>query len=280
MFTLNNQKINVSQFNGGEINVRLPNFHLTLLERHARYTLTAILKSPADQMALPFVVDALRRAYPNMILELLCPYFPYARQDRVCNPGESLAVKVFADLVNRLDFNRVQVWDPHSDVTPALLNRVEVRHQGCFVKPTEHILTPDLVFVAPDAGALKKTAAVADAFNRPMISATKTRSMSDGKILGVDLVNTEINADAYYLIVDDICDGGGTFIALAELLRERGAKRVGLHVTHGIFSRGFSPFKGLIDTITFTNSRGQKPSERPDFLHRVQPDLIELEQLP
>ena len=57
-----------------------------------------------------------------------------------------------------------------------------------------------------------------------------------------------------YVIVDDLCDGGGTFIGIAKDLRERGARRVFLIVTHAIFSKGLEPFRGLLDRVYCTNS--------------------------
>ena len=58
-------------------------------------------------------------------IELVIPYFPYARQDRVCIEGEALGAAVMANFINNLDFAKVTIWDAHSEVSPALLNRVE-----------------------------------------------------------------------------------------------------------------------------------------------------------
>lgn len=71
------------------------------------------------------LTDAVRRLGAKEV-NLFIPYFPGARQDRVCNKGESLSVKVYADLINNQNYDKVVIFDPHSDVTPALLNNVEV----------------------------------------------------------------------------------------------------------------------------------------------------------
>lgn len=256
-------------FSGGERHIKIE--ALSPSERPAVSTFTFSLraKSANDLFDLALAVDAIRGLCMSAAgdkpgkMFLKIGYFPYARQDRACVPGEACSVKVMADFINAMNFDRVTIFDPHSDVTSALINNVYPIKQSRIVKgiflETEtpfDLKLEDVVVVAPDAGALKK------AFEVPAqsyIVLTKNRDVTNGKILGVDLASGDPKGKTC-LIVDDICDGGRTFIEAAKLLRYKGAARVFLYVTHGIFSKGFGAIddgeslKGTLDGIITTDS--------------------------
>jgi len=181
-------------------------------------------------------------------LKLILPYLPYARQDRVMNSGESLSIKVMCDIINSLKFETVEIADVHSDVSLALLNNVINKEQYEFVgKLAKNWLgTPYLV--APDAGAIKKTMKIAQKLNWPMVRADKTRNVTTGEISG-SVVYTEHIGDHDFLMVDDIFDGGRSFLELAKVLRPLTNGRIYLYVTHGIFSKGLDICQGVIDHI-------------------------------
>ena len=202
--------------------------------------ITAKIKNSTDVMALAMLVDACSRLeglHNHAEFTLHLPYIPYARQDRVMNPGEALSIKVFANIVNSLGFDKVIVDDPHSDVSAALLNNVQIRGQEILVAEFhDHLAGKDVTIVAPDAGARKKAQKVADRMRLPLVEAGKVRDLKTNEITGTAIFGDV--KDRECVIVDDICDGGRTFIALAQALKENGAKRVILYVTHGIFSFG------------------------------------------
>ena len=74
--------------------------------------ISAHLTSSDEVMKLLMLTDALKRQYPNAQLELRLGYIPYGRQDRVCSEGESLSIKVFANLINAQEYSRVVIFDP------------------------------------------------------------------------------------------------------------------------------------------------------------------------
>ncbi|RYF50195.1 MAG: ribose-phosphate pyrophosphokinase, partial [Cytophagaceae bacterium] len=118
--------------------------------------ITQRVTNAADFMQVLLATDALRRAGYKQ-LSLMLPYFPAARQDRLMVPGEPLSVRVYADLINAQHYEHVYVYDPHSDVTPALLNNVQVIDNQLFVATVLTHFDPNrLCLVSPDAGALKK----------------------------------------------------------------------------------------------------------------------------
>jgi ribose-phosphate pyrophosphokinase len=239
--------VKVTAFSGGEIQVRLPDEEDVLLAGAAR--ITANINSARMLMAVFLTADALRRRYLGAEIHLVCPYLPYARQDRVCYPGEALSLKVACDLINAQNFASVEVWDVHSDVGLALLDRVSHRPAYCF---TDGLITDNMVVVAPDRGAVKRATACATGAAVALVLADKTRDPKDGSITGT-VVHSEHIGSRDFLMVDDIADGGRTFIELAKVLRPLTDGKVLLYVTHGIFSQDFHIFRGLIDHIYTPN---------------------------
>lgn len=222
-------KVEIFKFSGGESQIKFHNPSTS--DEGNRVNIFALIRD-GDIMELALLVDAIRRSIKNPIINLHMPYLPYARQDRVMNSGESLAVKVFCDFVNSLNLNSVKVDDCHSDVGVALLNNAT--NDQTFI-PEILDLNFD-VLVAPDAGALKKTCKYANILNKPVIRADKERDVKTGNIAGT-VVYGDVEGKRV-LIIDDCADGGRTFIELAKVLYAKGAKEVTLYVTHGLFSYG------------------------------------------
>lgn len=232
-------QVRQSMFSGGECHVCVDGIELS-----SHVEITAYLHHSDAIMQLLLTVDAVRRAADEVTITLTLPYFPYARQDRVCNQGEALSVKVMAQLINGLQCERVRVYDPHSDVVPALLERCSVVSAADIVMGSvlrDMIQTQHLDLVSPDAGAEKKTRILAKKLaahgvHTQVVCCSKVRDTYTG-----DIVATHVHADVQgknLLLVDDICDGGRTFIELAKQLQQQGAYALYLYVTHGIFSQG------------------------------------------
>jgi ribose-phosphate pyrophosphokinase len=256
-------------FGGGEQHVQLNAERLHLAES---VTITLPFMQDSEIIKLALIVDALRRAgCKSMCLKI--PYFPAARQDRVCNEGEPLSVKVYADLINAMKFDRVVVFDPHSDVTPALLNNVEVVDNCEFVAHVFSRLNGEIVngmstdfmkravLVSPDAGSNKKVANVAKHLYKngykdvPVVRADKLRNVATGEIIETTVYADDLT-DKHCIIVDDICSKGGTFCALAKVLKAKGAEKVYLVVSH---YEGTATLRILkesgIDGVFTTNSK-------------------------
>lgn len=220
-----------------------------------------------DVMKLGMAVDICRRANVESIT-LIIPFVPYARQDRIAARGDPFSIRVFANFVNSLNLNRVLMTDPHSEITPALLNnswvmpQYEVARQAVLLLD-EYSVDP-IALVAPDLGAAKKIIALrAHLFERyhttfPIIQCDKTRDVETGKITDFRILDGDPKG-FHCLMIDDICDGGGTFLGLSDVLAAAGAGDQSLYVTHGIFSKGIDILKEKFQTI-FTSTSFPKTS--------------------
>jgi ribose-phosphate pyrophosphokinase len=234
-------------FSGGEAHVRVD--EPAAIGETAR--IHANVRTAEDLFELVLLTDALRRAGARSVY-LCMPYLPYARQDRVCAPGEALSLRVVCDFINAQHYAEVEIWDAHSDVALALIDRVR-NIRAAEILTWFPVGSKKTVLVAPDAGALKKVMEVSKNHSMPFVRADKTRDPATGQISGTVVYSDHIG-DGNFLIVDDICDGGRTFIELAKQLRPLTNGEVHLYVTHGIFSKGPEVFDGLIDRVFVANS--------------------------
>lgn len=236
-----------------KVTSKLPSFARQMRVR------VAAMRDMNDFMLLAQLMDAVRHAADITVSHLELAWLPWARQDRHMVPGDSFALKVFANLLNTLNFNKVFVLDPHSDAAAAAINNcVVIAQESCLMQSEtlrRAIGNRELMLVAPDAGALKKIHNVAKASGAQEYAIlTKERDVATGNLTGFALVAGDV-AGKDLLIVDDLCDAGGTFIGSAQVLRDAGARSVSLYVTHGVFSKGVENLlNNGIDAIYTTTS--------------------------
>lgn len=225
----------------------------------AEFNIEMRFESNSDMFDLALLVDACRRQSEHCSIQLFMDYLPYARQDRVCVEGESLSVKVVADFINSLKFTAVYCKDIHSAVGVALLDNLQHVPQYEACRAIVNYCRPEnTVLISPDAGAEKKTFDFAKNLGyTSIVRASKQRELSTGKITSTTLIDTLYGYTAKeFLIVDDICDGGRTFIELAKAIKADSCykdEKISLLVTHGIFSAGLLPFDGFVDKIYVHN---------------------------
>lgn len=261
-----------SQFPGGEQFIRIDPTSVPEEAHDGPSMIFIRIRNGDDVMKLIMATDAMR----GLGLDpkgVIIPYFPYGRQDRVVNGGESFSAKVFAGLLNSY-FEAVITLDNHSPVTNAVLhNNLELSSSSAIAKWIIQSVTPNtdggkfdylnqkIVILAPDAGAIKRAEAVAKKiqevapeWNIEAKYATKRRNMLSGAVISVDAPNFYPNEHVF--VIDDICDGGRTFIELASEIRAGKHQPISLNlfVTHGIFSKGLNELFGYYDLIATTDS--------------------------
>lgn len=253
-------------FPGGEVHVKLGDS-----ARTGREFLIDLRFEGSDDFLTALVLnDALRRQNQTEKVYLYCPYLPAARQDR----GAPLSAKVYADLINGAGFDKVIGADPHSDVMPALLDRFQtidvLNELGHTVLSQFDQSTTALVI--PDQGASKRVETVAERFGFQTIQGFKHRDFATGQLSGF-LIGPVVGWVQDLVIVDDICDGGGTFIGLADVIDP--SFNLHLVVTHGIFSKGvdelFKRFKSIhtTDSLPSASQPGVQVIPTLHLAHRL-----------
>lgn len=213
-----------------------------------------VYESNDEIFELQLLVDLLRSSGISEIMLEMC-YIPYSRQDRKTDIKESFSLKTFCNVINSMGFSSITVKDPHSDVSLALLDNVIPSYQHeIFSQDIGYMDNP--ILVSPDGGALKKIYDVAKKSGvSQVIECSKKRNTVTGEITETKIYCDEDIEGRTCIIVDDICEGGRTFIEIAKLLKERKVGKIVLMVTHGFFSKGLGVFDELIDEIY--TSKGQ-----------------------
>lgn len=186
---------------------------------------------------------------------LIIPYMPGAREDR----GRVFGLEVYHDILSESYITECKVtFDPHSKVTEKLFNKWGSENDLMILSVAELVNQRRYAFegydyvIAPDEGATERAQSVADVLGVPVVQIKKKRDFGTGKILGFEAPD-DIDLGSKFLVVDDICDGGGTFLGLVEttgLSREH----VDLYVSHGVFSKGTEDLKKKFGRIITTNS--------------------------
>lgn len=195
-------------------------------------------------MVLSQIKNMLDTWFKGIKIDLQFNYLPYARYDRAMKENDSFSLKAFTDIINSMNFNRVLLIDPHSNVGQILLKNSDVIIDQLTAILLSNVITCNNSYdyiVSPDFGAIKKATSISEYYNIPLLIALKKRDVSTGytvfdKLLIDDSVDL---TDKKLLIVDDICDYGNTFINLAKGIKDLyNIKSIDLFVTHGLFSKG------------------------------------------
>lgn len=252
-------------FPGGEVHIKIKYSEQLLDRRDTNVFITHRVKNMNDLMLILLAKDTLNNlGFTN--INLMLPYLPYGRQDRRTSIYEPLSIKVFTNLINSAEFSKVIIIDPHSDVTSALLNNCIILDREIYITRSINRIREIYSFhgsmkpyiISPDAGAAKKLiTTVSNNLRAAEISGfvrcDKVRNLETGQLSGFEVYAKDLEIKPC-IIVDDICDGGGTFLGLATELKKKNAGALYLYVTHGIFSNGFDTLLEYFNRIFTTNS--------------------------
>lgn len=224
-----------------------PHFVLETYELDFRtVTIEAAIRSPQELMEVLLANDVLRQhGYEQVNLDIR--YLLGARMDRAISSMEPFTLQLVARLINGAGFTKVRVLDCHSEVGVRLIRNCTNVLPSKIVRQVLDTLNLPAV-VVPDKGAVSRVESLLPGC--PLYYAEKVRDQATGALSGFKLKSSVVPENV--LIIDDLCDGGGTFVGLAKVLREAGARSVAIFVTHGIFSKGTS-LEG-IDRIFTTDS--------------------------
>ena len=226
MIFLNGTEINQNHFTDGALDIKVD---INLLRSNTINTIEWLFDSNEELVTVYFLTKHLQSKGVDRI-ELKMPYIPNARRDRVRDDNNVFTLKYFADMINSLHFTRVEVLDPHSTVSEALIDRV------CCVGPEANIISvlekvgKRAVLFYPDEGAVKR---YAGEFDRPYVFGMKSRNPETRKVDKLYIEgNINLIRDEDVLMVDDICGSGSTLLRAAKELKKYGADKLYVYVSH------------------------------------------------
>ncbi len=222
----------VTRFSDGEVRVQI-NESI----RGADVYVLQSLSHPANQhiMELLLIIDALKRSSAGRITAVI-PYFAYARQDRQDRPRTPVSARLLADLITVAGADRVVAIDLHSpqiqgffDIPVDHLSALPVLHD--YMK--KNLILENPIVVSPDAGGVERARQLANRLGCGIAIIYKRRP-EPNKAEVLDVVGEIEGKEA--IIIDDLIDTAGTVVAAANMLINRGAKRVIACATHGVLS--------------------------------------------
>ena len=202
-------------------------------------------------------------------------YLLGARSDRRFSSfSEHYLKEVICPIINAQGYGSVQILDPHSDVVEALINNFTKISPSWIVGNAIGLISQsresrDIVLISPDAGASKKIYDSAK-FNKITNIVTASKVRENGYIVKTEIPDLDKYDESYkFVICDDICDGGRTFVELAKAIKKTHPNNeLYLVVTHGIFSSGFEELVKYYTKIFTTNSY-QEFSEATEFHYNL-----------
>ncbi|ULQ53035.1 ribose-phosphate pyrophosphokinase [Flavihumibacter fluvii] len=223
-------RINIQKFSDGEIQ---PVFQESI--RGDVVFLVQSTFSPSDNlMELLLMIDAARRASAYKVIAVI-PYYGYARQDRKDKPRVAIGSKLIANMLTAAGADRVITMDLHAPQIQGYFD-IPVDHLDSsviFIPYIEQLKLENLTFAAPDVGSANRIREIASYFNAEMVICDKHRKRAN-EIASMVVIGDV--TDRNVVLIDDICDTGGTLAKSAGLLVEKGARSVRAMCTHPVLS--------------------------------------------
>ena len=223
-------KVNIQRFSDGEIGVEF--------QESIRGQFVFLVQStfaPTDNlMELLLMIDAAKRASAYKVIAVM-PYYGYARQDRKDRPRVAIGSKLVANMLTAAGADRVVTMDLHAPQIQGYFD-IPVDHldsSAIFIPYIENLNLENLTFAAPDVGSANRIREIATYFECEMVICDKHRKRAN-EIASMVLIGDVTDRDV--ILIDDICDTGGTLAKSAGLMKEKGARSVRAFCTHPVLS--------------------------------------------
>jgi ribose-phosphate pyrophosphokinase len=262
------KKFEIFRYPGGEAQVRIKPEEIQAITRADEVHVWARIKD-GEVMPLALLTEALHALVPP-VTRLFLPYLPYGRADRRFVPGDCFGLKVFADAVNRMEYDQVVTLDAHSEQAEIEINNLLNVSPKVLISLVQTELeaaeTKRVGILLPDSGASRYGI-------QTNLHAEKIRDAKTGVLSGFSVPPREAfqGLDSV-LIVDDVCDGGGTFLGIADAMKDYGLE-LNLFVSHGIFSKRltdlFKRFSKIYTTDSFRDQYFSRILAAPEERSRL-----------
>lgn len=223
-------KVNIQRFSDGEIGVE---FQESIRGKYVFLVQSTF--APADNlMELLLMIDAAKRASAYKVIAVV-PYYGFARQDRKDRPRVAIGSKLVANMLTAAGANRIITMDLHAPQIQGYFD-IPVDHldsSAIFIPYIESLQLENLTFAAPDVGSANRIREVATYFECEMVICDKHRKRAN-EIASMVVIGDVLDRDI--VLIDDICDTGGTLSKSAGLMMEKGARSVRALCTHPVLS--------------------------------------------
>jgi len=223
-------KVNIQRFSDGEIYVEF--------QESIRGQFVFLIQStyaPSDNlMELLLMIDAAKRASAYKVIAVI-PYYGLARQDRKDRPRVAIGSKLVANMLTAAGADRVITMDLHAPQIQGYFD-IPVDHleaSAIFIPYIEKLNLENLTFAAPDVGSANRIREIASYFECEMVICDKHRKRAN-EIASMVVIGDVNGKDV--VLVDDLCDTGGTLVKAAALMKEKGANSVRALCTHPVLS--------------------------------------------
>ena len=238
-------KYSISRFPDGEVQISLGDFsHKEQIQVKCRIT------NAEDLFILMQVLDILDRHEVSYVLSIY--YLMGMRMDRVMNFNRPFTLKIVLNSLKNCNADNIKILEPHSDVY------YDFRFGGKFTElyiegSPSNTVWHGYQMVLPDAGAKER---YDFQYVGTALTCSKVRDLTTGKILEIKIDNPEAISDKPLLILDDLCDGGGTFCGIAKAFNSLGIpkERLNIAVTHMVNPKGIKNLSENFNHVWFTNS--------------------------
>jgi ribose-phosphate pyrophosphokinase len=221
--------------------------HIQLVEPKERQIAFMTGCDPGELFDIAMWADVCGRK--GLLTTLILPYLPGARADIIGEGLDACGANVYGGFLNEMVLDCMVCLDPHSKVMPQYVGSLSAVEAADIIPP--HLIEDYDGVIAPDKGAVRRAKLVAERFNKPLYQAEKHRDFTTGKLSGFSC--EPLPDGKRFVVVDDICDGGGTFTGLAAHLNLNPAQ-LGLWVSHGVFSKGLTELSKYFGEIGCTDS--------------------------
>ncbi len=223
-------KVKIQKFSDGEISVEF----LESIRGEFVFLVQSTF-SPADNlMELLLMIDAAKRASAYKVIAVI-PYYGFARQDRKDRPRVAIGSKLVANMLTAAGADRLITMDLHAPQIQGYFD-IPVDHlesSAIFIPYIENLKLANLTFAAPDVGSANRIREIASYFEVDMVICDKHRKRAN-EIASMVVIGDVVDRDI--VLIDDICDTGGTLTKSAGLMKEKGARSVRAFCTHPVLS--------------------------------------------
>ena len=223
-------KVNIQKFSDGEISVEF----LESIRGRFVFLIQSTFSPTDNLMELLLMIDAAKRASAYKVIAVI-PYYGFARQDRKDRPRVAIGSKLVANMLVAAGADRVITMDLHAPQIQGYFD-IPVDHldsSAIFIPYIERLNLPNLTFAAPDVGSANRIREIATYFECEMVICDKHRKRAN-EIASMVVIGDVTDRDI--ILIDDICDTGGTLANSAGLMKEKGARSVRALCTHPVLS--------------------------------------------